>query len=422
LLTYILLALVASIIYLYASIIVSKGLHDHALLADYTGFLLGSAMFAQGHANASDLYSIPIQTTVQQQLLVGSSVHFPDGLLPFVNPPYVAMLAIPLYYLPPDVGFILWDGLQLAALLLSLWLLQPMLPSNHRHLLWLGAFTFLPVYQSLVEGQISPTLLLAITLLWRSLRTGPSADWWAGASLAILLLKPQLLPPYLLYLLYRRNWRALGSFAAISFVVYLLSALPSGLRWPLAYLDLLGRLSSYPGHYGSLPSVMLNWRGLLVRLHADGAPLLLALTALTIAALVYAWWRSDTPAKLAASERVGKIELQLAATTIAAALTSFYLYPHDLTILLFSCAALLGWAAQGGWPNWLSAVLLINLFSPLLALYWQPVDLLFVMAIIVAFAALLYLLVQRRAATPRVPSATLLPLAAVPRLAASGRS
>lgn len=401
-LTYSLLALIVVLTYLYGSVIASKGLHDHALLADYTGFLLGSAMFAEGHTNASDLYSIPIQTTVQQQLLAGSGIHFPDGLLPFVNPPYVALLATPLYYLSPELGFILWDGLQVVALLLSMWLLGAMLPPQYRYLLWLGAFAFLPLYQSLVEGQISPILLLAITLLWHSLRAGPSADGWTGASLAILLLKPQLLPPFLLYLLYRRNWRALGSFAALSSVVYLLAALVSGWDWPFRYLDLLNWLGSNAGRYGSRPDVMLNLRGLLVRLHADNAALLLALTALTLAVLVYGWWRSDRHRKPILDTRVGNLELQLAAATLAAALTSFYLYTHDLTVLIFSGAALLGWAAQVGWPKWSSSILIAGVFTPLLILEGSPLDMLVVLALVSAFATLLYLMVQRPLVAPYI--------------------
>ncbi len=424
LLTYSLFALIFVLAYLYGSVIASRGLHNHVLVADYTGFLLGSALLAEGHAPASELYNIPIQTTVQQQLLAGSGIHFPDGLLPFVNPPYVAMLATPLYYLSPEPGFILWDGLQLAALLLSLWLLGVMLPPQHRYLFWLGAFAFLPLYQSLVQGQISPTLLLAIVLLWRSLRVGPSADGWAAASLAILLLKPQLLPPFLLYLLYRRNWRVLSGFTAISAAVYLLAALVSGWDWPFRYLDLLNWLGSHPGRYGSRPDVMLNLRGLLIRIGADSTPLLLALTALTLVALVYGWWRNDhaythSPLRFGMGrldgqptdeegsiidevwrkgERVGNLELQLAAATIAAALTSFYLYTHDLTVLIFSGAALLGWAAQAGWPAWSSAALLLSLFAPLLILEGQPFDALFVLTVVAVFMALLYLLVQPRVA------------------------
>ena len=430
LLTYSLFGLIVVLAYLYGSVIASRGLHNHALVADYTGFLLGSALLAEGHAPASELYSIPIQTTVQQQLLAGSGIHFPDGLLPFVNPPYVAMLATPLYYLSPELGFMLWDGLQLAAVLLSLWILGAMLPSQYRYLLWLGAFAFLPLYQSLVEGQISPTLLLAIVLLWRCLRVGSSADWPAAASLAILLLKPQLLPPFLLYLLYRRNWRALGGFTIISAVVYLLAAFISGWDWPFRYLNLLNWLGSHPGRYGSRPDVMLNLRGLLVRLGGDSAPLLLALTALTLAALVYGWWRSDhapiptlprdgegsldglrLDEGVSKVERVGNLELQLAATAVAAALTSFYLYTHDLTVLIFSGVALLGWAAQADWPAWLSAILLAGLLTPLLIIEGQPIDALFVLTVVAVFAMLLYLLARplvtasgRKSALQRPPT------------------
>jgi Glycosyltransferase family 87 len=471
LLVYGLIGLIAVLAYLFGSVIFATGLGAHAARADYMNFLLGGAMLDQGQANAATLYDISRQAVAQQALIGPFNIGFRDGLLPFVSIPLVALFAAPLYYLPLPVGFILWDVVQLAALLLSLWLLGAMLPAQNRYLLWLGGFAFLPVYASLTLGQVSPTLLLGVTLLWRGLRAGDKGNWWGGVGLALCLLKPQVLPLFLLYLLYRRNWRALGGFASASALVYLLSALISGFAWPVQYASIIAWAGGQRNHYGFDAAVMFNLRGLLGRLNTDNTALLTVLTAIVAAALVYSWWRSEHPptptlppewggeldglppewagdkrdpagwgrderepvgilelqlrtgsagASRASDERepvgilelqlrtgsagasrarderepVGILELQLAATTIAAALTSLHLYVHDLTILLFSGAALLGWAARRGWPAWMTALLLASLLTPALT-FGSSYDIVILLTIIAALGASLYLLLPR---------------------------
>ncbi len=389
-----LLGLIVVLAYLFGSAIVAAGFATHIANADYMNFLLGGAMLDQGQGHAATLYDIARQASVQQALTAPYGIRFHDGLLPFVSVPLVALLTAPLYNLPLPVGFALWDGVQLTALLLSLWLLGAMLPAANRYLLWLGGLAFLPLYASLTLGQVSPMLLLGVTLLWRGLRAGGAANWWSGAGLALLILKPQLLPLFLLYLLYKRNWRALGGFTITTVVVYLLSALISGFDWPLSYANILVWAGQQRDHYGFTPEAMFNLRGLLVRFAADNVVLLITLSALVVAALVYAWLSSDHSPTPTAVERVGTLELQLAATTIAATLTSLHLYLHDLTILIFSGAALLGWAAQRYWPVWMTALLLGVLLTALT--FGSNYDVVFLLMLIVACAASLYLLPPAR--------------------------
>ncbi len=399
LLTYMLISLIAAMLLLFPGLVVKEGLKQHALSSDYTSFLLAGTLIAQGHAPATQLYDVNLQRQVEQSIQAAGSVTPTADLLPFLNPPLVAALALPLNYLSPALGNLLWGGLQFLVLLLALWLLAPMLPTERRYLLWLGAFAYLPVYQSLIQAQLSPTLLLGIVLFWRCLRAGRSADVGAGASLALLLLKPQALPLYLLYLLYRRNWRALGSFTAVAVAIYLLSAAVSGLDWPFAYLKMIAQLGSRPDLYNSYPQLMFTWRGLLARFDITSIVPLAALTILTVAAVLYAWWRSDR-AVLVPDRAADRLALQLGAATVAATLDGFYLYNHDLTMLIFSGAALLGWAAQHNWPSWVTALLVAALITPftffanIRDVLGPPLDTSFIVVMVVALGALLYLLLQ----------------------------
>lgn len=394
-LVFTLLGLIFVLVALYLKILTNApSLTDHAFRADYIVFLSGGTMFAQGHHSATDLYNIALQTATQQHILAGGVVSFADSLVPFVHPPYVAILSTPLAYFSPAVGFIVWDAVQFLLLLLSLYLLRPLLPLGQRYLLWLGAFAWMPIYQDLIYGQISPLLLLSVVLMWRNLRTGGKANWWAGISLALGLIKPQLLLLFLLYLLYKRNWRALAGFTISATAVYLVTAIVSGFDWPFVYLNILNWINSQPNRYSMHPDRMYTWRGLLVRFNLNDPLILGTLIVITIAMLVYAWWRSDRRMADQSDAGVTNLDLQLAATTIATVLTSIYLYTHDLTILLFSGVVLLGWAAQRGWPGWISAVLLLNLFAAFTIFFGQPTDALFVAAIAIAFAELIYLLIQ----------------------------
>lgn len=380
-----------------ASLVTWDDLDAHSSRADYIGIRLCITMVAEGNAAAARLYDLDLEAPIEAQIM--GPVHFADGVLPCDYPSYTALLASPLYYLSPGIGFLLWDMLEIAALLLSLWLLGAMLPRHHRYWLWLGAWAFLPIYHSLVQGQTSPALLLGITLLWCGLRAGGRANWWAGAGLGLCLLKPQFLPLFLLYLLYKRNYRALGGFSIVAGLAYLGGAILSGLDWPIAYLKLLAFLATQNGHYGFYPEMMFNWRGLLARLGWDNSFALLLLTGLTVAALIYTWWRNDqqnlssvtVPLNVPAAAPVGALELQLAATALATVLTSFHLYSHDLIVLLFSGAALLGWAAQRQFPVWLTAILLGDLLATALT-FGSSFDILIIVSQLTAFAAALYLL------------------------------
>jgi alpha-1,2-mannosyltransferase len=318
-------------------------------------------------------------------------------LLPFLNPPFAALLLLPFGLMPNDVSFILWDVVQFAILLISLWLLSPLLPGKSRYLLWLGAFAFLPVYQNLLEGQLSAILLLGITLFWRGMRMG--AEVWGGAMLAFCLFKPQLLPLFIIYLLYKRAWRAIGGFVAGGIVIYLLSAAISGWAWPTSYINAL--LVSGNIGYGYEPSTMYNLIGLLDRLQLNYWLLIIATTLAVVGFLAYGWWHSDHLTKALSIRNqeddldmgIGTLELQLAVTTVAAALVSPHLYSHDLTILLFSGAVLLGWAARYGWPGWVFALFLFNLFIPPFTFYNGPISGVFVLLMILTFVAMTSLLI-----------------------------
>ncbi len=390
LLIYFLFGLIVTLVILFAVPVVQTGLTKTSLEADYMGFLNGAYMISGGHGSAVQLYDLSLQQQVEVGVVTSNGLDHLARLLPFVTIPAYTLFFLPLRYLPIAMGFLLWGLIQLLLLALSLWLLRDLLPAKYRYLLWLGAFAFLPLYQSLVEGQLGPTLLLTTTLLWHGLHEGSArGKWYAGASLALMLIKPQMLPLYLLYLLYKRNWRALGGFAIAAAGIYFISAAVAGFDWPIPYLHMLGW---FDDPQGVLARVMFNLLGLFVRLGIASNPLVLTLDVLVVAALVYAWWRSDQGSVADAGNRVGRLELQLAATTMAATLINPHLLTHDLTILIFTGAVLLGWSAQAGWPIGLNALLLISLLTNFTFFAGAPLDIIYIILMLSMLGTLIYLL------------------------------
>jgi len=141
--------------------------------------------------------------------------HAPAPIIMF-NPPSAVFLTLPLGYVSPRVGYLLWSLLLFGAWLGSIHLLWIMngRSRNARH--FIGYF-FAPAIASYSLGQMAMFVLLGITLFLYFHRTRP---WLAGAALLLCALKPHLFLPFWVALLAwtvtRKVYRvALGAMAAV---------------------------------------------------------------------------------------------------------------------------------------------------------------------------------------------------------------
>jgi len=153
-----------------------------------------------------------------------------DPLGPWYKyPPLFALLLTPLARLPLRTALEVWNGLNLVALATAVWAVTR---AHGRRwgeaapaALLFGALALLfqPVLDTLIYGQMDIALLGLIALTYLALRTGHPA--WAGLPLALAIgfkVYPAVL---LLYLLLRRDWRALAS-CALAGGALLLGSLP----------------------------------------------------------------------------------------------------------------------------------------------------------------------------------------------------
>ncbi|HUS16741.1 MAG TPA: glycosyltransferase family 87 protein, partial [Chloroflexia bacterium] len=227
---------------------------------DLVAILTGARILEQGQPEL--LYDRGAEAAAQTEILRQAGLG-PIRLLPYLHPPFEALVLAPLHAAGlsyPGI-FACWVLLGLTALAGSLVLLAgawPLPPGTGR-LGVLAVASFLPVFVAVLLGQNSGILVLAWAGASVFLRRG--ADGRAGALLALAAIKPQALPVLLLVLLITGRWRALAGFA-VALGVPLVATLPLlGWDWPLRYLPVALSAGGYPPDPTVDPSLMPNWRG-----------------------------------------------------------------------------------------------------------------------------------------------------------------
>ena len=266
--------------------------------------------------------------------------------LPFNKPLAAALPYTLLSLLPIEMAFRVWQAISAGLLFLMLVLLQRVLPLGSRALSFgtLGLLAAVPTAATFDEGQITPLLALGAALMIASLRAKslPLA-MTAGALLAV---KPQYLPAYLVLCLAARAWRPLLA-AAVGGTVVLLSPLLGG--W-----DNLAMMVHQAVAANQVVDVRLNeaWIGVLGALVPAAA-----LTAVAIATFlmvhavmgVLAWRR---PTNLTAFA---------ALAGMLGVLASPHALPHDLLILAVPAWLAVGVYRDGKLPNPMPVLVLADL-------------------------------------------------------------
>ncbi len=142
------------------------------------------------------------------------------------NAPPAFFMALPLGFVGPRIGAVLWSLLIIANLMISIRLLRVIYgsPQNDLHLV---GYVFPPVLACILAGQTGIFVLLGVVLFLRFYDTRPAS---AGASLLLCSLKPHLLLPFgvalLAWMLTEKRYRllsfAVGSFLASCVLAFLL--------------------------------------------------------------------------------------------------------------------------------------------------------------------------------------------------------
>ena len=273
-------------------------------------------------------------------------------------PPTVALLFFPFAGEDYSNAIVAWWILQaiLFATSIALLLNGTTLACSEKSTAWLVAATYYPLGLAILNGQLTPFLLLAIVLGFSLLSN--SMGKGAGVAFSILLIKPQFAAGLVIWLLLRREWKtlfgmAIGGLLQIAIVYAALGA------WPIhAYASNLKMYAELSSLYRFSPDYEHSLSGILTNLfgHDSRDWMKIPHFAIVLVAAVAVWRMStERRAKPQAADNPLINTPQVAGTTwinapqAATAVIFMLLFtPHllvyDLTLLLAPMAWL--WSAD----------------------------------------------------------------------------
>jgi hypothetical protein len=159
------------------------------------------------------------------------------GFLYFGYPPHVAVLTAPLAVLPFRVSYIVSTIVMAGATMAAFALLRPVI-GVLRTAWWpclALALTFVPLFVGVALGQNTALSLLLIAAAWRLLHD--DRDVAAGVALGLLLFKPQLAIPLLIFVAVSGRWRAIAGATATGALTWVAGAAVLGVGWVGTWLD-----------------------------------------------------------------------------------------------------------------------------------------------------------------------------------------
>ncbi len=159
------------------------------------------------------------------------------GYLYFGYPPHVAVAYAPLAALPFRLSWVVTTALMVGAAVGGLALLRPVLPIL-RTAWWpcvALSLTFVPLFVGVGLGQNTGVSLLLVAAAWRLLHDDREAA--AGVALGLLLFKPQLAIPLLVFVAAAGRWRAIASATVVGAATWVAGALILGVGWVGTWLD-----------------------------------------------------------------------------------------------------------------------------------------------------------------------------------------
>jgi hypothetical protein len=267
-----------------------------------------------------------------------------DMPLIMFNPPPALTFVMPLGLMPFRIARLAWLFLHLALILWSttaLWRLYGG-PDNWRVIAWVLALTFYPTLEVLKMGQIAPLMLAGTVgyLVFIERR----ADFWAGASGSLLVLKPHLFylfwPAVFLWALWYGRWRVL---LGIAVALAVTTALPLVFN-PHVLSQYRELATNHSPIEAMTPTIGAVLRYVLARLEGPTHDMMryfwLQFPAAVVGGLWFLWhawrkrgdwdWRQQLPLLL----------------VVSLATTPYGAWPFDMVIALAALLPLTAWCVQ----------------------------------------------------------------------------
>jgi hypothetical protein len=191
--------------------------------------------------------------------------------VPFIRPPFYALLLSPLGRLPFGAAWVCWSLLQIAVLLACLaWAWQRF----GTVALMLGSMS-VPAAIGIAHGQ-DAVLFLAVVIVSYTL-TEKGKELSGGAALGLLLVKFHLTPLWIIAMILQRRWKMLAGFAATGAAAAVVSLAMTGAGGVRTYAALLQNRDLE--WLSPSPEFMISIQGLAANLGVTSMPVYVAAAA-----------------------------------------------------------------------------------------------------------------------------------------------
>jgi hypothetical protein len=249
--------------------------------------------------------------------------------LPIDHPAYEALIFVPFSLLPYRPAYFAFLVINMALLAITYRLMRPWTQHLGAVFRWLPAALFvgfLPIASAVIEGQDSIIFLCLLVVSF--VLIGKNKEGAAGLVVGLGTFKPQLaLPVAALFFVWRR-WRFVAGNVAGTLIALALSLFLVGRQQAVIYVRMLTHMgSSFPSHgYALLVQRMANLHGLIfgfLKGHASQSTVVIV-TLLASATLFL---------MLARLQPLSGEQAFLTALC-GSALLSYYLFIHDVSVLL----------------------------------------------------------------------------------------
>jgi hypothetical protein len=293
--------------------------------ADFIQFYSAGKIIADGQGVR--LYDYGLQLANQQKF-----THHSVPML-YNHPPFEALAFVPLSYFSYSIAYLSWVFFSLWLLGLIMWLFANWgVELTLVERLTVLASSLYPMFATVMQGQDSFIILLAYALAFLNLKR--RRDFRAGCWLALGLLKPQLVLPFVLIFLLKRRWSFVSGFTCAGGMVLALSAAIVGIK-PLAqYAFLLLNMNSDISRetFHIYPGMMPNIRGLFhLVLSGTISPIALNISILIVSLALIIWATRNL--KTLSDPENDRFDLEFSLAVVVTLLVSYHLLLHDLSIL-----------------------------------------------------------------------------------------
>jgi hypothetical protein len=329
---------------------------------DFTSLYGAGKMVLQGQGRA--LYDPQEQWNTQQRF--AARVKIRKGPLPYLRPPFEALLFVPfalLSYLP---AYLLWGLINLAlavSIMLGIRRHVSILSQYPAWAIGLLPLAFTPVFLALLQGQDSIFLLFAYGLAYLALLK--AADFKAGCFLGLGLVKPHLVVPFAIVAFLQGRKKVAVGLLSVSVVLVLISAALVGWHGLMRYPDYIWFLEHHSGRGLVLPRDTPNLRGLLDATVSGWAPHWVVLSLIGLASAAAVAWAGVM------KDRPGSRDLIFCQGMIATFLVSYHAFAYDMSMMLLPALLMVAYLHQAN-PN-CRGLTRFALLAPAIFLFVGPI-------------------------------------------------